>query len=359
MVKVLKIIIPKALRYHLNSLKSFYRLKSYGMEFGKSLTKSNVLIGLKEISPLHKRDGYFYISPTLSLNGDSIELHFRETNVSVKPVANRFGQMLRIQNGEYLENALFKANLTPTKSLVNQEVVISSSDPRSMEDVRVCKSNYGDILIGTSIVQQVNPNQKQLSTKVSVKWGDKFQTLCSPVGKRFEKNWIPIRIQDNNLELLHSNFPFRIIKLDLNSGVQSSITIEGVGSTLPLSGGTPFVLLEDGGYIRVARMRFAFFRRGFIHFNFLVLHDENLKEIQISKPFVFKKLGFEICNGLVLTKDKKFVFSWAEDDTKMYLAECDSDLLLRWLEENQLKIPQGTLRYRLRINYLRKIFSKR
>jgi hypothetical protein len=128
-------------------------------------------------------------------------------------------------------------------------------------------------------------------------WGDKFQTLDSPLSKRFEKNWVPIRIQGDTLELLHSNNPFRVVHLDLNSGMQSSYIIEGVGASLPLSGGTPFVLLEDGGYIRVARMRFAFFGRGFVHFNFLVRHDANLKEIQISNSKVSPRQERRICEA--------------------------------------------------------------
>ena len=53
----------------------------------------------------------------------------------------------------------------------------------------------------------------------------------------------------------------------------------------------------------------------------------------LDKPFVFNKLGVEICNGLMI-KDDLVYFSWGEDDLEMYVGRCSKAELMDWFNEN-------------------------
>jgi hypothetical protein len=111
---------------------------------------------------------------------------------------------------------------------------------------------------------------------------------------------------------------------------------ESDASDIPnLSGGSQFVRIPSGQFLRVARARFPVEGKGLVHFSYLLLHDENLHPIKISRPFIFRKIGFEICNGLLLTNDGSVFFSWGEDDRKLYVMSAKLSDVLSWLESNE------------------------
>ena len=69
-----------------------------------------------------------------------------------------------------------------------------------------------------------------------------------------------------------------------------------------------------------------------------MIHNSSLHVKFISKPFIFKKFGFEICNGLIIVEDK-LVFAWGEDDLKMFTGEIPIVEFLEWIysEKNSKK----------------------
>ena len=64
------------------------------------------------------------------------------------------------------------------------------------------------------------------------------------------------------------------------------------------------------------------------------MHDLNFREIARTRPFVFKKYAYEICNGLVL-RDNIFYFSWGENDEKMYYGKINKEDLITWISQNK------------------------
>jgi len=85
--------------------------------------------------------------------------------------------------------------------------------------------------------------------------------------------------------------------------------------------------------MRVARLQFQIYGLGGCRISVLVLHDLKFKEVARSKPFIFNKLGVEICNGLMVKDDLVF-FSWGEDDMDMCVGRCSKAELMRWFNEN-------------------------
>jgi hypothetical protein len=65
------------------------------------------------------------------------------------------------------------------------------------------------------------------------------------------------------------------------------------------------------------------------------MHNLKLEEIHRSKPFVFREVGIEICNGLEF-KDGVFYFAWSENEKKIFVGKCNKDELLTWFYKNTI-----------------------
>ncbi len=151
-----------------------------------------------------------------------------------------------------------------------------------------------------------------------------------------EKNWIVIHELEDYLFFLNQSKPHIIEKVNIKTGVSERVTIQENESQLSsknVNGGSPFVRIDSKHFIRVARLQFGIYGVGTCRISVLVLHDLEFKEVARSKPFVFNKLGVEICNGLMI-KDDLVYFSWGVDDLEMYVGRCSKAELMGWFNEN-------------------------
>jgi len=245
--------------------------------------------------------------------------------------------MVKNQNGEKLINSLQKGFLKSDPSNHSLTDVVTVEVPQSLEDVRVFDFNGEDLLVGTLVTEQKDSPAKLLQTRIGVSYKKSFFELDSPIGKRLEKNWVPIEIQNDILRLLHSNSPMRIVELDLVTGKQVSYLLPGTDEQINSSGGTPFLKMSDSSYLRIARKRFPLFGRGYIHISYLIQNSSSYRELKVSKPFIFQDFGFEICNGLSSDNKGNIYLSWGFNDSEMFFGECTYKVLKNWLSSNLMK----------------------
>jgi hypothetical protein len=279
----------------------------------------------------------FNINPSFVYRSEPIEIYFRSTNIAYRPKANEVGIMFKINSEEKEFNSSKKGILKLEEDCYSLVEPITLEFPKSLEDTRIIDFDGTDIVIGTIISAQKDSSTKLLQTKVGVSHKQKFFELDSPVGKRLEKNWVPIEIIDSTLRLLHSNCPMRIIEIDIETGTQNSYLIPGTDKQLKVSGGTPFLKLDDSSFIRVARRRFPLFGRGYVHISFLIHNSSSYKELNVSKPFIFRDFGFEICNGLSRAQNGDLLLSWGYNDSEMFFAEYPYEELSDWFFSNLMK----------------------
>ena len=153
---------------------------------------------------------------------------------------------------------------------------------------------------------------------------------------KWEKNWVVIQELENSLLFLNQSKPAIIDKVNIKTGVSERLEIqedESRQNFANLNGGSPLVRIDSKHLLRVARLTFPIYPIGVTRISVLVLHDLEFKEVARSKPFIFNKLGVEICNGL-LVKDGVVYFSWGEDDLEMYVGWCTKEKLMYWFNEN-------------------------
>ena len=337
----MRVSIPRHVRYYLNSWKSCWFLARNNILVLDS-KESDLNFEIYKVEPNFDLNDGFSINPTITRNGDLTEFFFRKTNLSVRPNADKFGNMEKIQVGSIIKNALYKGILINKNELSEVELVIPEDAQVALEDVRVITFGNQDLLIGTQVRTEFQDSQAKWRTRVAIQIGDQNYLLESPVGKNYEKNWVPVSVKNGCLTMLHSNNPTRLVFFDLKDKTQTSEVLADIQTSIPVSGGSQFVALPDLNFVRVARRRFPLFHRGYVHVSFIVMNNSEYLECAISTPFIFKDFGFEICNGLQLDQNDNFIFSWAENDSMMYLGYCSRIKLLEWLKRNQLTKNQNS-----------------
>jgi hypothetical protein len=136
--------------------------------------------------------------------------------------------------------------------------------------------------------------------------------------------------------LLYSTNPLVIALVDKKSLKVEFDSRSNVLDIPNLSGGSQFVKIPGDQFLRVARRRLPVEGKGLVHFSYLLIYDSSLNLLKISRPFAFRKVGFEICNGLMLTNDNLLYFSWGEDDRKLYVMSAKLSEVLTWIDENEI-----------------------
>lgn len=152
---------------------------------------------------------------------------------------------------------------------------------------------------------------------------------------RTQKNWVAIQRVKNKLLMLNTSSPHVITEVNVSDGSSRNLMSQQKKPEfkMNLNGGSPFVLIRNKFYLRVARLHFPIYPIGHTRMNVLVMHALDFSEVSRSMPFVFNKLGCEICNGLTVRGDD-ILFSWGEDDARMYAGKTSIDSLLSWYEVN-------------------------
>jgi hypothetical protein len=276
------------------------------------------------------------LNPTITQTG-KLEIYYRKTTGALFPEAKLNG-ISRIDNpSKDFKNAVMRLELADDMSMTKQETVIDLKGSPCLEDVRAITFQDRTLLIGTLVLTS-SPNPWSSTVAIYDTLTKRTLQLKSPNNRRIEKNWVPIEINGKILRLLYSSSPTHIIEVDLINGEQKSSILDNTKiSKKPLNGGSQFITLNDGSYLRVARKRFSVIGMGRIHLNYFVHHDINLMEIGRSRPFIFRTLGFEICNGMRLEKSGVIYVTWAENDRDMFIACCRTQNILDFISTNRNK----------------------
>lgn len=349
-------------RYLLSSLKSIFnvalQIKATGTKFAMELplhTKSEI--------NADKYEGLWNLNPTLEVHESGFSLYCRSTNARFIPSANLKGEMKLEKIGTGVRNQTFKLLVNREFEIQDQEIIISLESKQSFEDPRFVADDETRLLIGTVVVGDPEVSNVAWETKVGIYdiGTDKLSLIKSPINRRFEKNWVPISVANGVVKILHSNNPQIILDVNSHNGEILDVQYGKASNFLSLNGGSQFLSIqEENLYIRVARKRYTFWRLGTIHLNYLLIHDSNLEEVHCSRPFIFSKFGFEICNGLGVDPDGKLVFSWGEDDSRMFVGSMPLNQALAWIESNSFnKGKFANMRVIFRFLKLASIASKK
>jgi len=312
-------------RFKLDSYNASKYLRKMGFEVNLSKVpfSSTITISLPS-------EEYFIYNPTLISLNDELLFFARMTNLTLKPNTSFWEKDLNTKRYTSLINGVCSFSINESFEMENFKVLIQPVTTPNFEDPKVFVVN-GKILLFGNLVKNSPPKDKALECNVAFLdvTSKQISSLSSPLNRKIEKNWIPIFSNGNKVSMIYESKPLRTVEVDVSN---SEIILQTKNSRAVFNyhGGSQAVRIANNRYLRIVRHKLRRPRLGLVPYAYAIVHDQDLEILFESKPFIFRKLGIEICNGLTLKNDTLF-FSWGEDDERMYLGKIELQNFLNWV----------------------------
>jgi hypothetical protein len=303
-----------------------------------------------------------HFNPTIRICGGSLQLLWRVSDYTMPMEYDKYGKP-RIGHTSRLDGEKdFEGIITAELSIpfrsgqdfpVNQELFSLDAISNLSESIEGFNLNdhdvyvedprlhpsHGDVFTAIARFGNLRPDVQRLNHTRMIVINRILRSgtiINSDTDKHMEKNWVVIQQLGAELVMLKQSQPQEIAYVDSVTGVAKSLVSSGNvknEAKAALNGGSAFVLIDNSYYMRVARVQFPLPRIGISRVSVIVMHDLEFREVSRSKPFVFQRLGVEVCNGFAYN-ESSFMFSWGQDDRSMYIATCDKNVLLDWYFSN-------------------------
>ena len=298
---------------------------------------------------------YYHYNPTLQLQDVIIRVYWRVSDYTFLNFQDKLGRwhgknLEQLENFERIATGILETNVESNFGVISKEIVLPQISVINGEEVAKAigweganiyiedpraHEGTGRYISACARFGQVGKNFYRMIVIDLAK--NQGVIIPSSESNKTEKNWVVIRELEDSLLFLNQSNPRLIDKVDVNTGISERLEIEeniSRPNCKNLNGGSSFVRLDSKHFLRVARLQFPIYPNGGLcRISVLVLHNLEFTEIARSKPFIFNKLGVEICNGLLVIDDFVY-FSWGLDDIEMYVGKCSKVDLMRWFNEN-------------------------
>jgi hypothetical protein len=254
----------------------------------------------------------------------------RITNVSNKPKVNIFGQLQKRGAKSGTLNGIAEFELDDSYQVINYEEIVELTGVPNLEDPKAFVLEGQVVLFCNLVIREPNGPDRTFISKNAILTLDSqsVTALESPYFKNIEKNWIPIDVVDGNLRLFYSCNPLTLLKVNLKNGA-TTVDVIDKDMQLDFHGGSQLIRITQDLLVRVVRRKMQMKKLGMIAVSYLMFHNNDLTVNKISKPFLFRKFGFEICNGLTIIDDC-LVFTWGEDDIRNFIGKIEINKLMNW-----------------------------
>ena len=315
-------------------------LRALNLTWGRNSLNFIPIKVIHEICIPQPKGTYCY-NPTIIATAGRVLGFARTTNVSYMPQVDRLGRSMVRENVSHLLNGIVSFELDSENHLFNIEVLRPLERVPNLEDPKATFVDGSLKLFCNLVSKEQSENDRSIhcSNAALDLQNEEIVIYESPFRKNIEKNWIPFVSNQANLSFFYSTSPQILLTFGPNSLVPTIRFFDDI-LTVNFHGGSQVVELAPNLFMRVARRRVVLPRRRIATLSYLVFHNQQGEIIQICKPFLFKKLGFEICNGLTI-RGPNLLFSWGEDDIRMFIGEIPITELLTWAraKENSLYSP--------------------
>ncbi len=330
--KVLTPVIQTLQNFYLifRFIRDCRRTRSYlRSAWGSGYTNYIPLESCHEIEFSHRKDVFAYNS-TLCMDRGKLRFFTRITNVSNKPEVNIFGQLQKRGAKSGTLNGIAEFELDDSYQVINYEEIVELTGVPNLEDPKAFVLEGQVVLFCNLVIREPNGLDRTFISKNAILTLDSqsVDALESPYFKNIEKNWIPIDVVDGTLRLFYSCNPLTLLKVNLKNGA-TTVDIIDKDMQIDFHGGSQLIRITQDLLVRVVRRKMQMKNLGMIAVSYLMFHNNDLTVNKISKPFLFRKFGFEICNGLAIIDDR-LVFTWGEDDIKNFIGKIEINKLINW-----------------------------
>lgn len=296
-------------------------------------TIQQVRIPIEHIFELSPPDiGYYIYNPTLINFKGELNFFARISNRSFIPKTDMKSRTLQRSKVDKTYDGICSFKVSENLDLISFDIINTPHSPPCFQDPRAIIFNDEVVLFGNYLVKE--PYGSDRSSIIQTAFFDlktmHIRVLNKVSNKNIEKNWIPFALKGKVLTLVYRSKPFTIMRYNLESDTATFTTYFDSLADLDFHGGSQFIELNNQFFARIVRYKHRFPKLGLINLSYVMVHNHNLDIVYVSKPFIFRKFGLEICNGLTV-KDGRIYFAWGEDDIRMYSGSMRVDDFLQWV----------------------------
>ena len=357
-----KIIYLKLLAEVLEFIYLFFRFRVDYFETSQFLRSrwssiEDSLIPIENIRELHPPNTNFFVyNPTVIQKNGKLYFYARMSNRSYLPRIDFRGRSKQRNRETKSFDGICSFNLDIEHCIENFEVLISPSPVPSLQDPKafVLKNNEVVLFVNYLIQEPFGSNRITMIRNAYLNTQTMSLKIFDNINYRnIEKNWIPFKFKDDCLTLLYESKPLTIIEYNV---ITNNVVFKKLKSEIEFNyhGGSQFVEIDSNTFVRVARYKFRFPYLGLISISFIVVHNKELEIKHISKPFIFRKFGHEMCNGLTKVNDR-LIFAWGEDDYKMFTGSMKISDFLSWVSDSKVRNSSNLNIFRRKIAFFERI----
>ncbi len=336
----------KILNLLINSLQSFYLIFRFIRDYretnrylrGEWGSVHPAYIPLDSCNEINfPKEEFFIYNPTLIIDEGKLRFFTRITNVSNSPDVDIFGRLKKRGALSGTVNGIAEFAIDKAYNAINYKVVVEPTSIPNFEDPKAFLLQNEVALFCNFIKKEPTGEDRTFICQNAMIQlsSNKITTFESPFSKNIEKNWIPIELNGGNLRMFYSCNPLVILDINLENSFISTSVIDD-DFCFDFHGGSQIVRLNDTLLVRVVRRKMQMKNLGMIAISYLVFHNNDMKIVRISKPFLFRKFGFEICNGLAKIDDY-LVFTWGEDDIRNFIGRIKINEMIDWVFDKELQ----------------------
>jgi len=300
------------------------------------IRKSNLPVKLQSRNAINfpKFDSHF-MNPSVVYDGAKFQGTARISNGGISQFCDFAGRPIQEfrNRSELLLNGIIVFQLNLMGEVSGLKVIRELSTIPNFEDPRIFIYKNQKFLVMTNVVSPLGQEKGPWSCTVmleNLESGKSYQ-LASPTARKIEKNWVPIQ-NEQNLQLLYSSNPITVIDFDIAQERYNLTTTDNF-SQLPLNNRTQVIKTPHPliPYLRIASRKFANPKVGYTPFHYFEILSVTYKPIRISKPFVFKCIQMEMCQGLTL-HGEQVVLTWTEKDIDNYVGTIKLEAIIDFFD---------------------------
>jgi hypothetical protein len=282
-----------------------------------------------------------FIYPVLNtsiaaLNGSLVAVG-RVSNAGFEIVSDIIGRPIQLYRRQLsqLQNGIVKFNLSYDGVISNLEFLHDISTIPNFEDPRIFLFQGDEYVVMTQVTNPIGNVKTPFKSNLVIEnvKTKQMMELPSPYSKGIEKNWVPVE-SNKSIILLYSSNPVTLIEIEPSNSSHKFVFTQNK-SYINLNNRTQVIKTShpEIPYIRVASKKFAIRKYGYTPLHYFEVLNENMKPINLSRPFIFSSRKQEYCQGIAMI-DSKIYLSWSEQEKYNYVGSIEIEEVIKLFDKS-------------------------
>ena len=282
-----------------------------------------------------------FIYPVLNtsiaaLNGSLVAVG-RVSNAGFENVSDIIGRPIQLYRRQLsqLQNGIVKFNLSYDGVISNLEFLHDISTIPNFEDPRIFLFQGDEYVVMTQVTNPIGNVKTPFKSNLVIEnvKTKQMMELPSPYSKGIEKNWVPVE-SNKSIILLYSSNPVTLIEIEPSNSSHKFVFTQNK-SYINLNNRTQVIKTShpEIPYIRVASKKFAIRKYGYTPLHYFEVLNENMKPINLSRPFIFSSRKQEYCQGIAMI-DSKIYLSWSEQEKYNYVGSIEIEEVIKLFDKS-------------------------